>query len=156
MTVYYTIEYEDACNNGIELKLQPLSIVISEGDTALHVLENAVHITNDSQYHFTSTYYSFGYHVHTINGTSDIYGEEVVCYWSFLIKEPNSKDRVPSQVGVDSYVIPGENYTIIMRYTDEFHPTDDNSGSSSGMQHTPFSCVVLLAMMIILSKAIFR
>lgn len=134
LTVYYIIEYEDECNNGTEVVLPPLEVVITEGQTALHVLENAVHSINDTQYQFTATYYSFGYHVHTINGTSDTpFGlpvPSIPCYWSFLIKQPNSADRVSSQVGLAHYIIPADNYTIIMQYTNRVYSPDPESATS--------------------------
>ena len=134
LTVYYIIEYEDECNNGIEVVLPPLEVLITEGQTALHVLENAVHGVNDTQYRFSATYYSFGYHVHTINGTSDTFGKPVPpipCYWSFLTKQFNSTDRVLSQVGVAHHVIPADNYTIIMQYTNRAYSPDPDSTTSS-------------------------
>ena len=133
LTAYYIIEYEDECNNGIEVVLPPLEVVITEGQTALHVLENAVHSVNDTQYRFSATYYSFGYHVHTINGTSDTFGRPdppIPCYWSFLTIQPNSTDRVSSQVGVAHYVIPADNYTIIMQYTNRAYSPDPDSATS--------------------------
>lgn len=133
LTVYYIIEYEDECNNGTEVVLPPLEVAITKGQTALHVLENAVHSINDTQYQFTATYYSFGYHVHTINGTSDTFGlpvPSIPCYWSFLIKEPNSADRVSSQVGLAHYIIPADNYTVIMQYTNRVYSPDPESATS--------------------------
>lgn len=133
LTVYYIIEYEDECNGGTEVVLPPLEIVITEGQTALHVLENAVHSVNDTQYRFSATYYSFGYHIHTINGTSDTFGKPVPsipCYWSFLTIKPNSTDRILSQVGVAHYVIPADNYTIIMQYTNRVYSPDPDSATT--------------------------
>lgn len=150
MTVYYIIEYEDVCNNGTIRILQPLEVVISKGETALHVLENAMLIANESEYQFASTYFgSLGYHVHTINGISSTFGiAEVPCYWSFLTKEPNSDSRVTPEVGVAHYVIPGNNYTITMRYTNDFYPIDDgptDGHPSFRVQNMPLVCALLLA-----------
>ena len=134
LTVYYIIEYEDECNGGTEVVLPPLEVVITKGQTALHVLENAVHSVNDTQYRFTATFFSFGYHVHTINGTSDTFGKPVPsipCYWSFLTKQPNNTDRVPSTIGVAHYVIPADNYTIIMQYTNRVYSPDPDSKAYS-------------------------
>ena len=145
LTVNYIIEYEDECNDGTELVLPPLKIVITKGQTALHVLENAVHSVNDTQYRFTATYYHFGYHVHTINGTSDNLNmsvPEISCYWSFLTKQPNDADRVSAQVGVTHFVIPADNYTIIMRYTNEVY----SPGSGRAPLNIPFVSVLLLSM----------
>lgn len=143
--MYYIIEYEDECNNGTELVLPPLKIIITEGQTALHVLENAVHSVTDTQYRFTATYFRFGYHVHTINGTSDTFGKAVPkmpCYWSFSTKQPNSTDRVSSSIGLTHYVIPEDNYTVIMRYTNEVY----SPGSGSASLNIPYVSVLLLSM----------
>ena len=113
--------------------LPPLEVVITEGQTALHVLENAVHSVNDTQYRFTATYYSFGYHVHTINGTSDTFGKPVPsipCYWSFLTKRPGSTDQAPSTIGVAHYVIPADNYTVIMQFTNRVYSPDPDSATT--------------------------
>ena len=122
-------------------------VTVSEGDTALHVLENALHSTNDSQYQFTSTYFgSLGYHVHTINRTSD----NARCFWIFYYKEPNGTEAVSSLVGVTHYVIPGNNYTIIMRfvvnpYVPSESPSDNPSDSTSvATLNTPLGVVILL------------
>ena len=170
LTVRYIIEYENECNDGNELVLAPLDIVISKGETALHVMENAVHSANDSQYQFTTTYWgTLGYHVHTINGTSDTFGNvvpEVPCYWSFLIQKPKSKVRVAPTIGVAHYVIPGKNYTVIMWYNNQVYDSSEDSSfgvqttpdsgvqttpifgvqttPNFGMQNTPLLCVVLL------------
>lgn len=146
LTVYYIIEYEDECNNGTELVLPPLKINITQGQTALHVLENAVHSVDNTQYRFTATYYSFGYHIHTINGTSDTFGKpvpKIPCYWAFLTKQSNSTDRVSASVGLAHYVIPADNYTVIMRYTNEVY----SPGSGGASLNIPFASVLLLSML---------
>ena len=140
LSVYYVIQYEDRCNNGTGLASSPLRVIISEGDTALHVLENALHTTNDSTYQFTATYFqTLGYHVHTINGT----GSNDPCYWFFYYMEPNGSDRVQSQVGVAHYIIPGNNYTIIMRYAVSLYVPSVTTPSVA-MQNTPLSVISLL------------
>lgn len=144
LTVTYITEYEDECNNGTKLVSRPLQVVISKGETALHVLENAMLSVNDSQYQFTSTYFKqLGYHVHTINGTSDTFGiEDVPCYWSFLIKQPTSSERVAPEVGVAHYFIPGDNYTVIMWYNN--NPYVD-ANINVGVQNMPLVSVFLLS-----------
>jgi hypothetical protein len=153
LTVYYIIEYEDECNNGIEVVLPPLEVVITEGQTALHVLENAVHSVNDTQYRFTATYFSFGYHVHTINGTSDTFGEpipSIPCYWSFLTKQPDSTDRVSAPVGVAHYIIPADNYTIIMQYTNRVYSPDPDPATTS-KAYSPDQASPLASLLSVLS-----
>lgn len=149
LTVYYIIEYEDECNNGAELALPPLKIVITNGQTALHVLENAVHTANDTQYQFTATFYVFGYHVHTINGTSDTFGSpvpKIPCYWTFWTKKPSDNVRVFSLVGVTQYVVPADNYTIIMRYTNEaYSPPGDSGRGTLNTSINNLIAVVLLS-----------
>ena len=155
LTVHYIIEYQDECNNGTELVLPPLTVVITKGQTALHVLENAVHSANDTDYRFTATYFAqWGYHVHTINGTSDTFENpvpKIPCYWSFLTQGPNSTDRVLSQVGLFQYVIPADNYTVIVRYTNVVYSPDSGTPttplSSSPPPNTPLVLVLLLSMM---------
>ena len=87
-----------------------ITVYIETGDTALDVLVAAADI--DSDYNFKSSYYSnTGFAIDAINGTAS----QNPCYW-FFYYQILGLSLQKSQLGVSNVVIPGNGFTIIMRY----------------------------------------
>ena len=81
---------------------------------AQHVMEKAVTVYGKA-YQFTATYFgsSLGYFIDKINGTGSLPAKS--CFWLFYFRRPDGME-IPSPVGVTNYIIPGNGYTIVLRF----------------------------------------
>ena len=109
------IEYpEPTCSTATPPPDAAVSIV--QGGTALDVMEQAGNMGSD--YRFSATYFGsdLGFFIDTLNGVSSNVDEN--CFWLYFIMTPNGIIEI-ADLGVSSYVIPADGYTIIWRYV---HP----------------------------------
>lgn len=126
ISAMYSIEFPIENCTANNVPPSPVTVSIGTGDTALDVLEAAVDV--NSGYRFTATYFgSLGYLIDAINGTAS----KDPCYWFFYYQKPGM-EPVFSDVGVSSFVIPEDGYSIIFRYeiytgTEPGHETESDT-----------------------------
>ena len=92
--------------------IQPVTVSIPRGGSALNVMENARDIS--VAYDFSATYLgvALGYRIDRIGGTSN----NDVCYWQFLYWPPFGEPYAPRHL-VSDFVLPVNGGTIIMSFT---------------------------------------
>lgn len=118
LSVEYSIEYDPVCSSNSSLDPVIVGGLEPGTSTALDVMEGAV--TNStgaakSRYEFLTTYCGTGgFLIDSINGTPNRPGR--CCYWVFYHQAPGEQP-VADHTSVSKYKIPGDGYTIIMRYT---------------------------------------
>ena len=114
--VQYAFQYTDDVNcqpsTPNTSPLAPVTVVIPENGAALNVLEQSVGISEI--YRFKATYFGpvLGYFINEINGTA----ENDDCFWGFLTQAPGTSEPVLANVGVSSFLIRTDGYSIFMRY----------------------------------------
>ena len=131
------IEYndEETCGRGL-LPSHVVQVNIPILESALQVMEKAADL--DDSYRFKVTYFTVirAYAVDGINVTEN--NPDTNCSWYFVVGKPDGSQMDP-ELPVSRYVIPGEGYTVIMRYQNEDSPllgTDSGAVVSTCIQLT--------------------
>ena len=116
--VVYNLEYSAQCSTATP---PPSTIVkVAAGSTALDVMQQAVIDYHGDEkpnpYQFQATFFSFGYMIDKLNRSQNT----GYCNWFFYYSVPGGQ-LVPSDVGVSSFRIPTNGYTITMKYEHQDH-----------------------------------
>jgi len=121
----------------------PITVSIDQGSNVLTLMEQAVNI-GGRPYRFSGTFFEtpLGLFIDTLNNVSNNSSEE--CYWIYYIDPPNG-DEFETNLGVSSYIIPGNNYDVIWRY----RQSTPIPGGASTAKIAPLSILVMLLVTII-------
>ena len=112
--VKYLVQFPDAICPQQGANLPPSLARIETGGTALDVMIAAA--DRKSALNFKSTYFgNNGYFITQIGDTANNASIGTGCFWSFYYKIPGLAET-RSSLGVSNVVIPGDGWSVIMRY----------------------------------------
>ena len=117
LNVHYQIEHSPECS---QRPNQTLITVhgLASGSSALDVMEGAVTASlSPKPYEFVATNCApaTGYFIDAIGSTVNDDYPVSLCYWTFFIKYDGVTTK--QDISVSKYIIPGDGYTVIMKYT---------------------------------------
>lgn len=118
LNVKYQIEYSSECSQ----RPNPALVTVyglASGSSALDVMEGAVTASlSPKPYEFVATDCApaTGYFIDAIDSTENNDYPGSLCYWTFYTKH-NEEVAIKQEISVSRYIIPGDGYTVIMRYT---------------------------------------
>ena len=148
----YTIEHPDPVCTSATPPSRLSAINTPLGSTAMDVMEEAVR-ENGRSYRFSTEYVLFIIGVdgvseqsygHVVRQIGDV-AENNSCYWAMFVTPPNgaeSKINTP----VSAFTLPGDDYTLTLRYLELQAPTSDSTATRSGTKvHTLCCTATLLA-----------
>ena len=105
-----------ACSSGDQDPLDPISVTVPRGSSALFALETAAQ--DNSSYRFTALYKGgYGYIAKSYNGLS----ANINCAWNLYIQPQQNDFSYPNPYrytlrGLNHYLIPVNNRRIILQY----------------------------------------
>ena len=117
LNVQYQIEYSPECSQRPNPALITVYGLASQS-SALDVMEGAVTASlSPKPYEFVATDCApaTGYFINTIDSTVNDDYPGSLCYWTFYTKYEGTTTK--KDISVSKYIIPGDGYTVIMKYT---------------------------------------
>lgn len=110
--VQYSLDFPDPSCPPTNTPPGEIRVRVETGSTVFDAMVAAADRNRD--YNFQTTYFGdSGFFIDAINGTAS----QNPCFWFFYYVIPGLSEQ-KSQFGVSNVVVPGDNFSIILRYMD--------------------------------------